>query len=309
MESEATPQKPSRRIAITGATGLIGSHLTSYFEANGDTVLAVTRGEAGDDETVHWQPREDQIEAHKFEGVDAVIHLAGENLFGLWTKSKKEAIVQSRTQGTDLIARTIAGLDDPPEVFVSASAVGYYGDTGDHVVDESSPPGDTFLAEVCKRWEEACEPAIDAGIRTVNPRLGVVLSPEGGALDTMLTPFKLGLGGKIGSGAQYMSWTVMDDVVRAIAFLVDHDELDGAFNVTSPNPVTNKELTKTLGKVLGRPTIFSVPSALVKLGAGKKGEEMLLNGQRAVPDRLNESGFEFRYPELEAALVAVLDGQ
>jgi uncharacterized protein (TIGR01777 family) len=297
----------ARRIAITGASGLIGSHLSDYFQARGHTVHPVTRSHPDDDKTVHWQPRGDQIETNKLEGVDVVIHLAGENLFGRWTKSKKEAILQSRIQGTNLIARTLAALDDPPEVFVSASAVGYYGDTGATVVDEASPPGDTFLAEVCKKWEEACQPAIDAGIRTVNPRLGVVLSPKGGALEVMLTPFKLGLGAKIGNGEQFMSLIVMDDVVGAIAHLVDHPDLDGAVNVTSPNPVTNQEFTKTLGGVLGRPTIFGIPSALVKLGAGKMGEEMLLNGQRAVPARLNESGFEFAFPELKTALVSQLN--
>jgi uncharacterized protein (TIGR01777 family) len=303
---EDPTQQTSRHIVITGASGLIGSQLTAFFESRGHTVQAVTRSKTNDSD-IYWQPRGDEIEANKLEGVDAVIHLAGENLFGLWTESKKEAILESRVQGTDLIARTLAALDDPPEVFVSASAVGYYGDTGDQVVDESSPSGDTFLAQVCKEWEGACKPAIAAGIRTVNPRLGVVLTPKGGALKKMLTPFKLGLGGKIGSGEQYMSWIVLDDVVRAIDHLIDHPELDGPVNVTSPNPAPNKVFTKTLGGVLGRPTVFGIPKALVKIGGGKMGEEMLLHGQRAVPGRLNESGFEFGYPKLEAALAHELD--
>lgn len=292
----------SKRIAITGSSGLLGQALRSYFGDAGYTIHRVRRSRPDNPQNIYWKPRGGEIEADKLEGVDIVIHLAGENLFGRWTDEKKESIVESRRQGTRLVAETLAKLEDPPDVFVSASAVGYYGDTGAAVVDESSEPGDTFLAQVCKEWEAASQPAVDAGIRTVNPRLGVVLSTQDGALQKMLTPFKLGLGGRIGSGDQYMSWIALDDVVRAIAFQVDNAELSGPVNVTAPHPVTNKEFTDTLGDVLHRPTIFPLPKSLVKLGGGEMGKEMLLNGQRAVPTRLNESGFEFAYPKLEAAL-------
>ncbi|QDG53298.1 TIGR01777 family protein [Persicimonas caeni] len=302
MANDAPNEPAAKRIAITGSSGLIGQALRSYFGDAGYTIHRVRRSQPDNPQNIYWQPRGGEIEADKLEGVDVVVHLAGENLFGRWTDAKKESIMESRRQGTRLVAETLAGLDNPPDVFVSASAVGYYGDTGPEVVDESSAPGHTFLAEVCEEWEAASRPAVDAGIRTVNPRLGVVLSTEDGALQKMLTPFKLGLGGRIGSGDQYMSWIALDDVVRAIAFLVDNDELTGPVNVTAPHPVTNKEFTDTLGDVLHRPTIFPLPKAIVKLGGGEMGQEMLLNGQRAVPTRLNESGFEFAYPELEAAL-------
>lgn len=291
-----------KRIAITGATGLIGSALWSGFAAEGHTLHKITRSQPAEQTDIYWQPRGGEIDAASLEGVDVLIHLAGENLFGRWTDDKKESILRSRTEGTKLLSRTLAELNEPPEVFVSASAVGFYGNTGDQVVDESNDPGDTFLSEVCQRWEAACEPAREAGIRTVNPRLGVVLSQKGGALKVMLTPFKLGLGGRVGPGDQYMSWVTLDDVVRALRYLVGNAELVGPVNVTSPNPVTNRRFTDTLGQVLHRPTIFPLPGPLVRLGAGQMGEEMLLHGQRAVPTRLQQSGFEFAYPNLEAAL-------
>ncbi len=301
MNNDDLHEMDPKRIAITGSTGLIGTDLSAFLGTAGHTIHRVTRSRPAHDKDIYWEPRGAKIDAQKLEGVDVVIHLAGENLFGLWTARKKEAIIESRRQGTALIARTLAGLDRPPEVLVSASAVGYYGNTGNQVVDESSPPGDTFLAELCQEWEAACRPAIEAGIRTVNARLGVVLSPRGGALEKMLPPFKLGLGGRVGSGDQFMSWVIIDDIIHAFEHLIEHTDLDGPVNVTSPNPVSNKELTDTLGKVLGRPTRLPLPRALVKLG-GQMSEEMLLHGQRAVPTRLKQSGFEFAYPELEAAL-------
>lgn len=302
MEHDQNHEMDPQHFAITGSTGLIGTALSRAFGAAGHVVHRVTRSQPSDPQDIQWRPRGGTIEAEKLEGVDVVIHLAGENLFGRWTDKKKDKIFHSRVQGTRLMAQTLAGLESPPKLFISASAVGYYGDTGGQVVDESSPPGDTFLAEVCKAWEGACQPAIDAGVRTVNPRLGVVLSTEGGALKMMLTPFKLGLGGRIGSGQQFMSWIALDDVVGALRFIIDDTDLDGPVNVTSPNPVSNEEFTDTLGQVLHRPTIFPLPKAVVKLGGGEMGEEMLLQGQRVVPTKLKESGFEFAFPKLEAAL-------
>lgn len=303
MAPQDSTQTPTpKRIAITGATGLIGSALTQEFEAQGHTVHRVTRGQPTRQSDIFWQPRSDEIDAAALNGVDVVIHLAGENLFGRWSAKKKEAILKSRTHGTALLTRTLAGLSAPPEVFVSTSAVGFYGDTGAQQVDEATPPGDTFLAEVCKKWEAACEPARAAGIRTVNPRLGVVLSNQGGALKLMALPFKLAVGGRIGDGAQYMSWVTLDDVVRAFEFIIANRELRGPVNVTSPEPVSNQAFTKTLGGVLRRPTPFPLPAALVRLGAGQMGEEMLLHGQRALPTVLHEHGFRFAYPQLEAGL-------
>lgn len=301
--SETSPEaNDSMRVLITGATGLVGSHLSEALTDDGHRVYALSRRQSDDERMLHWQPADGQIESERMEGFDAVVHLAGENIFGLWTSSKKERIHRSRQQGTRLLAEALADLDDPPGVLVSASGIDYYGDTGDEEVDEAHPAGETFLARVCTAWEEATEPAAEAGIRTVRARMGVVLSREGGALSMMLPPFKLGLGAAIGSGDQYMSWVSMTDVVAAYRFLIARDDVEGAVNLTSPQPVTNAEFTETLGRVLGRPTFLSMPSFLVKLGAGQMGREMLLNSRRAVPQRLNENGFEFRCPELEAAL-------
>lgn len=231
----------------------------------------------------------------------------GENLAGgRWTDEKRRRILESRQKGTCLLSEALAGLENPPHTLLSASAVGYYGATSDTIVDEEASPGDNFLAEVCEAWEAAAQPARDAGIRVVHPRIGVVLSPKGGALEQMLTPYKLGVGGKLGSGRQYMSWVTDDDLVGAFNFLMFRDDLEGPFNVTSPNPVTNKEFTKALGRVLSRPTFIPVPSFGIKLLFGEMGQEMLLEGQRAIPERLQQAGFEFEFVGIEDALRHVL---
>lgn len=304
---QPTPNSQPKHIAITGATGLIGSALSEALGAQGHIIHRVSRSEPTRETDIFWHPMANEIEISALKGVDVVIHLAGENLFGRWTDKKKKSILESRTKGTELLARTLADLREPPKVFVSTSAVGFYGNSGAQVVDEDDAPGDTFLAEVCKRWEAASEPARQAGIRTVNPRLGVVLTQKGGALKLMKTPFKFGLGGRISDGEQYMSWIGLNDVVRALQFIVATDELTGPVNVTSPEPVSNKEFTKVLGRVLNRPTPFPIPGALVRLGAGQMGEEMLLHGQRAVPTKLETHGFQFAYPKLEAALHEALE--
>lgn len=294
-----------KRIAITGASGLVGSSLARFLTTGGHRVARVVRrrGAVGEGD-VYWSPAEGEIDAAALEGVDAVVHLAGENLAaGRWTDERRRRILESRVQGTRLLAEALAKLERKPSVLVSMSAVGYYGDTGEEPVDETAPSGEGFLAEVCREWEAAAQPARDAGIRVVHPRMGVVLSPEGGALAKMLPVFKLGLGGKLGKGDQFMSWIALDDALGALHHAVFEETLEGPANAVAPESVTNHEFTKTLGKVLGRPAVFTVPGAALKLGLGQGlAEEALLWGQRAVPARLTNTGFEWRYPRLEGAL-------
>ena len=295
--------RPPMNVAITGSTGLVGSALVPFLTTGGHTVRRVVRDPAraapGD---VLWDPARGSIDAAALEGVDAVIHLAGEPVTERWTRAHKEAIVASRVQGTRLIAETIARLARPPRVFVSTSAVGIYGDGGSQELDESGPHGRDFLADVAERWEAAAEPARAAGVRTVHPRLGVVLSPRGGALARLLPPFQLGGGGKIGSGKQWMSWISLDDTIGAYHHLLGADALDGPVNVTAPAPVTNEEFSRTLAHVLGRPALVTVPGFALKAMFGEMAEVMLLQGQRVLPRRLLESGFAFRHPTLEEGL-------
>jgi len=236
------------------------------------------------------------------EGIDAVVHLAGENIVGRWTSAKKARIRNSRVQGTRLLAETVAGLSTPPRVMLSASASGYYGDRGNELLTEGSAPGNNFLAGVCQEWEAAADSAREAGVRVVHPRFGIVLSTEGGALGTTLPIFKLGGGGRIGSGRQYWSWISIDDVVGAILHTLTTDSLEGPVNVTIPDPPTNAEYTKVLGHVLGRPTVFPLPAPIARLALGQVADELLLASQRIEPARLKESGYSYRYPELEGAL-------
>lgn len=291
-------------IAVTGSTGLVGTALVGALEAEGHVVQRVVRRPVRDDQhEIQWDPAAGQIDSAAFSGVDAVVHLAGEGLAAhRWTVSFKEEIRDSRVRGTRLLCEALGGLANKPGVLVSASAVGYYGDRGEEVVDESSAPGKGFLADVCQQWEAATQPARDAGIRVVNLRLGVVLSPQGGALAQMLTPFKLGLGGVIGSGRQFLSWIAIDDLVSAIQFMLGIESLVGPVNATAPNPVTNREFTKTLGRVLNRPTVFPMPAFAARLAFGEMADEMLLSGVRAAPCVLTEAGFAFEFPELETAL-------
>ena len=291
-------------VAITGASGLVGMALVDALQADGHVVRRLVRHPARDEEReIRWDPAAGTIEAAKLSDVDAIVHLAGENLAAhRWTEAAKARIRDSRIKGTRLLCETLAGLATKPSVLVSASAVGYYGDRGDKPVDESSPPGRGFLAELCQQWEAETNAARDADIRVVNLRLGVVLSPDGGALAKMLTPFKLGVGGVLGSGRQYLSWIALDDVVRAIQFALAAAAICGPVNAVTPQPVTNREFTKTLGQVLGRPTIFPLPAFAARLVFGEMADEMLLGGVRVEPQALRSAGFEFRYPELEPAL-------
>jgi len=295
-------------IAITGASGLIGKRLATLLESAGHVAIPVVRDSVGDGErTISWDPALGRIDCAAFEGVGAVVHLAGENIAGgRWNAARKRKIYESRVRGTELLSGCLATLTEPPAVLVCASAVGFYGNRGDQPLNEHSPAGNGFLADVCKAWERACGPAIDAGIRVVNARIGVVLSSKGGALAQMSTPFRMGVGGVLGSGRQFMSWITLDDVARALAFCIETSELRGAVNLVSPSPTTNRDFTKTMGRVLHRPTFLSVPELGVRALLGEMGTELLLASTRVEPRRLLDSGFRFEHPDLEEALSAEL---
>jgi uncharacterized protein (TIGR01777 family) len=288
-------------VLISGATGLIGSALTQELERGGHRITRLTRSPKGPND-VRWDPDTGTI-GGSLEGHDAAVHLAGESIAeGRWTASKKRRIMESRKKGTRLLAESIARLPTPPGVMVSASAVGYYGDRGNEVLREDSTPGSDFLAEVCKAWEAAADPAREAGIRVVHPRFGIILSPEGGALGTTLPIFKLGGGGRLGSGRQWWSWVALDDVVGAIVHALEDDSVEGPVNVGSPHPMPNAEYTKVLGKVLNRPTFFAVPAPALRLVIGGMADALLLASQRMQPAKLQHTGYRFRYPDLEDAL-------
>ncbi|MFN8669008.1 MAG: TIGR01777 family oxidoreductase [Gemmatimonadaceae bacterium] len=295
------------KIAITGASGFVGTPFVRRLQAAGHAVLRIGRARGasagGDGPEIVWDAAT-TLDAASLEGVDAVVHLAGESIAQRWTPDAKRAIRASREQGTGLLARTLASLTHRPRVLVSMSAIGIYGDRGDEAVDESSPVGRGWLTEVARAWEGAADPARAAGIRVVHPRLGVVLSPEGGALAKMLPIFSLGAGGKIGSGRQWMSWISRTDTLRALEFLLTAETLDGAVNLTAPAPVSNADFTSVLGRVLGRPTIAPVPAFAIKLLYGEMGEATVIEGQRVLPTKLLAAGFRFEHPELEAALRA-----
>lgn len=292
------------KVAITGASGLIGTALSRSLAADGHTVLPIVRG-AHSNVGISWSPSEGTIEATKLIGVDAVVHLAGEPIVGLrWTAEKKRRVLSSRVDGTSLIARTLATLQGGPRVLVSGSAVGIYGDTR-HEVDEDSPPGSGFLADVCVAWEAAAAPAKQAGLRVVHPRIGLVLSETGGVLGRMLPAFRLGVGGPIGGGEQGFPWISLTDLTRAIQFAIEED-LEGPVNLVSPGLVTNAEFASALAEVLGRPAIVRIPRFAIRAAMGAMGDETLLAGQRAVPRRLTESGFAFHHAELGQALRALL---
>jgi uncharacterized protein len=297
------------KIVLTGSHGLVGSALLPMLHAQGHNVVRLTHsrpGAAAGPNEVPWNVDTGSIDAIRIESSDAVIHLAGENIAGRWTEQKKRAIRESRVKGTKLLANTLVKLEHKPHTLICASAIGFYGDRGDEVLDESSAPGTGFLAEVCQEWESAAAAAPQAGIRTVFLRIGVVLAAEGGALKKMLMPFKMCVGGVIGSGKQYWSWVALDDLTGVIMHALNNPSVAGAVNVTAPNPATNREFTKALGKVLSRPTIFPMPAFAARLAFGEMGDALLLSSTRALPKRLIENGYEFRFPELEPALRHVL---
>lgn len=292
------------KVLVTGSTGLIGSALVSTLTEQGQEVKKLVRTEpASREDEVHWSPESRSIDKGGLEALDAVVHLAGENIAsGKWTPEKKARIRDSRVEGTRLLCETLAQLERPPKVAVCSSAIGFYGDRGGAAVDEAAFSGSGFLPDVCQEWEEATGSAAEAGIRVVNLRIGVVLSQDGGALARMLPPFKMGSGGKLGNGKQYISWIALDDVVGVIHHVLTQDGLHGPVNAVSPQAVTNSELTKTLGRVLNRPTLFGMPAFMVRSVFGEMADEMLLVSTRVEPARLSETGYEFQYPELESAL-------
>ncbi|MEO8650535.1 MAG: TIGR01777 family oxidoreductase [Acidobacteriota bacterium] len=292
------------KVLITGASGLIGKALQKSFEEKGFEMLLAGRGETQAANEIKWTVDEGFAEPGRLEGLDAVIHLAGENIGGglRWSDEKKKAIRDSRVLGTRSVVDAISDLKTRPKAFISGSAIGFYGDRGSDELVESSRPGDTFLAEVCRDWEAESRRAEDAGIRTVVVRTGIVLSKDGGALATMLTPFKLGVGGVVGSGEQWMSWIALDDVISIVNYAIENEHLRGAVNAVAPHPVTNREFTKTLGEVLYRPTILPLPEFAVNLVFGEMGDALLLDSTRVIPKRLEEAGFEFKFTELKQAL-------
>ncbi len=300
------------RVIVTGSTGLVGRALVKSLLADGHEVTRLVRGEAQGfrapgTAAVHWDPSRGEIDAKELEGHDAAVHLAGENVGeGRWDEEKKRRILESRVKGTTLLAGALAGLSAKPRVLVSASATGFYGDRGAEVLREESASGEGFLSEVCREWEKATLAASQAGIRVVHLRIGVVFDGEGGALQKMLTPFKLGLGGKVGSGTQYMSWITLEDLIGVIRRAIEDESLRGPVNAVAPQPVTNGEFTKALGGALGRPTIFAVPAFAARLAFGETADALLLASTRVEPARLKEVGYQFKHPEIEEALRSVL---
>jgi len=293
-------------VLVSGSTGLIGSALVDSLEANGYRVTHLVRsGDAGEDRMV-WDPA-NPIAPEAVAGFDAVVHLAGEPIVGRWTEEKKRSIAESRVPPTRHLAEALAKTSRPPRVLICASAIGYYGNRGDEVLREESGPGRHFTSELCLQWEAAAQPARAAGIRTVSLRTGIVLSAAGGALKQMLLPFRLGIGGNVGNGRQWMSWIDLQDEVGAILHVLRSDSLSGPVNLTAPHPVTNAEFTKTLASVLVRPAIFPMPSFAARLVFGQMADELLLASQRVEPAKLVASGFVFQRPELRQSLQAILE--
>ncbi|QDU03398.1 Epimerase family protein [Gimesia chilikensis] len=298
------------KVLISGSSGLVGSALCQRLEAEPDCeIVRLVRKQSPDTQqtSVVWNPAEGQLEPQAFDGVDVVVHLGGVNIAGKrWSPEVKQKIFNSRFQSTSLLATKLASLEQKPSVFLCASAVGFYGDRGEERLDEVSPRGEGFLADVCQAWEQATQPAQDAGMRVVNMRFGMILDRKGGALGQMLTPFKMGVGGRLGSGKQYWSWIALPDVINALQFCLNHSELAGPVNFVAPDEVTNLEFTKTLGKVLSRPTCLPVPAWGVKTAFGEMGQELMLTSARVIPKKLTEAGFQFQYPQLEDAFRSVL---
>lgn len=294
------------QIAITGGSGLVGTALSEQLVARGDKVLNVTRSPRKDSD-VRWNPVEGEIDAERLEGVDAVIHLAGDNIAtGRWTKAKKDRVLSSRVDATKFLADSLLKLQTPPTVFIGASAIGFYGNRGEEWVDETSDAGTGFLADVCIAWENAAYRLRESDMRVAHVRIGLVLTPAGGALAKLLTIFKWGLGGRVGSGRQYMSWIGLDDLVKGLVLMLDR-EIAGPVNLVTPNPVTNREFTRTLATVLHRPAILPVPSFAIKLGLGEMGDQLLLAGARVDPACLKGLEFEYEHPELVSLLQYLLE--
>lgn len=294
------------KVLISGARGLIGQELTKLLEENGHEVFGLSRSSVQAN-FIRWSPNEGKIKPEELEGFDAVVHLAGENIAsGRWSEALKKQIRESRLKGTELLVDTISKLEKKPKVFVGASAIGFYGDRKDEILNEGSDPGEGFLCTLCKDWEESANKLGDSGVRVVNARIGVVLSTKGGALSKMLTPFKLGLGGQVGNGKQYMSWISIKDVARAIMFLIENDSISGPCNLVAPNPVTNLEFTRAFGAAIKRPTIFPMPAFGAKAAFGEMAEELLLSSTRVNPKVLQDANFNFDHEYIEKAFPEIL---
>jgi len=299
------------KILMTGSSGLVGTALRPALATTGHQVFRLVRSRDGlDEDTRYWNPDAGEVNASDLEGFDAVIHLAGDNIAdGRWSAVKKQRIRDSRVKSTRLLCDTLARLRQPPKVLLSASGIGIYGQSGDEWVDEASPAGAGFLAGVCREWEAATQPTEQKGIRVVRLRFGLVLSTEGGALAKMLLPFKLGLGGVVGGGQQWWSWISINDVTGIIQFLLEQDSICGPVNMVAPQPVTNREFTRSLGRVLHRPTLFPLPAFVARLALGEMADETLLASTRARPARLLAASYSFRHHELGAALQHLFGGE
>jgi len=295
----------SDKVLVSGASGPIGRALLPALQERGYETAQLVRCPAIGTSQIQWDPTQ-PVNPDSVSGLDAVVHLAGESIVGRWTAAKKAAIRDSRVLGTSHLAEGLAKATKPPRVLVAASAIGYYGDRGDEILREDSTPGQGFLAEVCQQWEVATTPAAQAGIRVLHLRIGMVLSPAGGALAAMLTPFRLGFGGRVGNGRQWWSWIDVRDLVAAILYVIESASLHGPINAVSPNPVTNLEFTRALATLLSRPAIFPLPAFAARLALGQMADELLLASQRVAPTRLLASGFQFCYPDLAASLRANL---
>ncbi len=300
---------PAQVIVVAGASGLVGTALVEALTRDGHAVRRLVRRAVRDsDEEIEWDPASGNIDAQELNGVDVVINLSGENIAGgRWTEAFKQKLRASRIDSTSLLARTVADLPHPPRVLCSASAIGFYGVRGDEPLDDSSPRGTGFLADLCEQWEAANQPASQRDIRTVQCRIGVVLSTKGGALGKMLGPFRAGIGGVLGSGKQYISWVALADLVDAIRFVIDDDAIQGAVNMTAPNPVTNREFTQALGKAVGRPTVIPMPAFALRTMVGREmADEMLLGGAKIYPRKLEQAGFAFAHPTIDSAIAKAL---
>jgi uncharacterized protein (TIGR01777 family) len=300
-------EKIKMRILVSGSHGLVGKALIGSLTSDGHEIVRLVRGKPSAAGEVEWHPKDGKIDTASLEGVDAVVHLAGESIAsGRWSDEKKRAIQDSRVLGTVVLSEALAQLSRPPAVFLSASAIGYYGNRGDELLTETSAAGTDFLANVCRAWENATGRAVDKGIRTVRARFGIILDANGGALAKMLTPFRMGIGGRVGNGKQWMSWIALADVVNGLKYLMEDGSVSGAVNFVAPNPVTNAEFTKTLGRVLSKPTLFPVPAFGVRLAFGEMGDALLLSSQKVKPAVLEEKRFKFAFPSLEPALRHIL---
>jgi len=296
------------KVLVSGASGLVGRALIPALEDDGHAVLRLVRHPVRDPgEEMQWNPYADRIDESSLPPFDAVIHLSGESITGRWNKAKKRAIYDSRIRTTAYLAECMERMERPPAVWLCASAIGFYGDRGDEVLDEDAQPGSTYLASVCEDWEKATKPATDRGVRVVNMRLGVVLAKEGGTLPLMMRPFKMGVGGIIGNGKQYLSWITLDDLIAAILFALSNDSLSGPVNFVAPQPATNRDFTNAMGNTLKRPTLFRTPGFALRAALGEMAKELVLASTRVVPQKLSDAGFQFEQPDISGALDSLLN--